>query len=50
MAAKTFALRSQVEQALAGRVAALFTYRDRNIFPTVATGMLKEATPRQGFF
>ena len=39
MAAKTFALRSQVEQALAGRVAAPFTYRDRNVFPTVATGI-----------
>src|ERR1700722_7897805 len=39
MAAKTFALRSQVEQALAGRVAAPFTYRDRNVFPAVATGI-----------
>jgi recombination protein RecA len=39
MAAKTSALRSQVEQALAGRVAAPFTYRDRNVFPTVATGI-----------
>jgi hypothetical protein len=39
MAAKTSALRSQVEQALAGRVAAPFTCRDRNVFPTVATGI-----------
>lgn len=39
MAAKTFALRSQLEQALAGRVAAPFTYRDRNIFSTVSTGI-----------
>jgi recombination protein RecA len=39
MAAKTSALRSQVEQALAGRVAAPFTYRDRNVFITVATGI-----------
>jgi recombination protein RecA len=39
MAAKTSALRSQVEQALAGRVVAPFTYRDRNVFPTVATGI-----------
>jgi hypothetical protein len=39
MAAKISALRSQVEQALAGRVSAPFTYRDRNVFPTVATGI-----------
>jgi recombination protein RecA len=39
MAAKMFALRSQVEQALAGRVAAPFTYRDRNVFSTVAIGI-----------
>jgi recombination protein RecA len=39
MAAKISALRSQVEQALAGRVTAPFTYRDRNVFPTVATGI-----------
>jgi recombination protein RecA len=39
MAAKLSALRSQVEQALAGRVAAPFTYRDRNVFPTVPTGI-----------
>jgi recombination protein RecA len=39
MAANFSALRSQVEQALAGRVAAPFTYRDRNVFPTVATGI-----------
>ena len=39
MAAKLSALRSQVEQALAGRVAAPFTYRDRNVFPTVSSGI-----------
>jgi recombination protein RecA len=39
MAAHLSALRSQVEQALAGRVSAPFTYRDRNVFPTVATGI-----------
>src|SRR5271156_422504 len=39
MAAKISALRSQVEQALAGRVSAPFTYRDRNVFPTVAPGI-----------
>jgi recombination protein RecA len=39
MAANLSALRSQVEQALAGRVAAPFTYRDRNVFPTVVTGI-----------
>jgi recombination protein RecA len=39
MAANLSALRSQVEQALAGRVAAPFSYRDRNVFPTVATGI-----------
>jgi hypothetical protein len=39
MAAKISALRFQVEQALAGRVSAPFTYRDRNVFPTVATGI-----------
>ena len=39
MAANFSALRSQVEQALAGRVAAPFTYRDRNVFPTVSTGI-----------
>jgi recombination protein RecA len=39
MAAKISALRSQVEQALAGRVSAPFTYRDRNVFPTVPTGI-----------
>jgi recombination protein RecA len=39
MAANFSALRSQVEQALAGRVVAPFTYRDRNVFPTVSTGI-----------
>jgi len=39
MAAKLSALRSQVEQVLAGRVAAPFAYRDRNVFPTVSTGI-----------
>ena len=41
MTANFSALRSQVEQALAGRVAAPFTYRDRNVFPTVSTGIPK---------
>ncbi|HEY0704834.1 MAG TPA: hypothetical protein VGD60_18850 [Candidatus Acidoferrales bacterium] len=39
MAANFSALRSQVEQALAGRVASPFTYRDRSVFPTVASGI-----------
>src|SRR5580692_5240379 len=39
MAAKISALRSQVEHALAGRVSAPFTYRDRNVFPTVPSGI-----------
>jgi len=39
MAPHFSALRSQVEQALAGRVAAPFAYRDRNIFSTVSTGI-----------
>lgn len=39
MAAKTFALRSQVEHALAGRVSAPFNYRDRNVFSNVSTGV-----------
>jgi recombination protein RecA len=39
MAANLSALRSQVEQALAGRVTTPFTYRDRNVFPTVASGI-----------
>jgi recombination protein RecA len=39
MAANLAALRSQVELALAGRVAAPFTYRDRKIVTTVSTGI-----------
>src|SRR5580704_15153497 len=39
MAARVSALRSQVEHALAGRVSAPFTYRDRNVFPTVPSGI-----------
>jgi hypothetical protein len=39
MADKISALRSQVEHALAGRVSAPFTYRDRNVFPTVPSGI-----------
>ncbi|MFZ0519972.1 MAG: hypothetical protein WAL95_03050 [Candidatus Acidiferrales bacterium] len=39
MAANFAALRSQVELALAGRVAAPFTYRDRKIVTTVSTGI-----------
>ena len=39
MAAKLSALRSQVEQALTGRVASPFTYRDRHVFPTVSCGI-----------
>jgi hypothetical protein len=39
MAAKVSALRSQVEHALVGRVSAPFTYRDRNVFPTVPSGI-----------
>jgi recombination protein RecA len=39
MAAHLYALRSQVEQALAGRVSAPFAYRDRNVFPTVSSGI-----------
>jgi recombination protein RecA len=39
MAANFAALRSKVELALAGRVAAPFTYRDRKIVTTVSTGI-----------
>ncbi len=39
MAANFAALRSQVELALAGRVAAPFTYRDRKTVTTVSTGI-----------
>ena len=39
MAANFAALRSQVELALAGRVAAPFTYRDRKTVTTVSTGV-----------
>lgn len=39
MAANFAALRSQVELALAGRVAAPFTYRDRKTVTTVPTGV-----------
>lgn len=39
MAANFAALRSQVELALAGRVAAPFTYRDRKVVTTVSTGI-----------
>jgi recombination protein RecA len=39
MAANLAALRSQVELALAGRVVAPFTYRDRKIVTTVSTGI-----------
>lgn len=39
MAANLAALRSKVELALAGRVAAPFTYRDRKIVATVSTGI-----------
>jgi recombination protein RecA len=39
MAANFAALRSQVELALAGRVAAPFTYRDRKVVATVSSGI-----------
>jgi recombination protein RecA len=39
MAANLAALRSQVELALAGRVAAPFTYRDRKVVATVSSGI-----------
>jgi recombination protein RecA len=39
MAANLAALRSQVELALAGRVSAPFTYRDRKTITTVSTGI-----------
>jgi len=39
MAANLATLRSQVELALAGRVAAPFTYRDRHVVETVSTGI-----------
>src|ERR1700722_1646780 len=39
MPANFSALRAQVEQALAGRVASPFTYRDRSVFPTVPAGI-----------
>ncbi|MGA7221820.1 MAG: hypothetical protein WBX16_03100 [Candidatus Acidiferrales bacterium] len=39
MAANLAALRSQVELALAGRVAAPFTYRDRRVVATVSSGI-----------
>ena len=41
MAANLAILRSQVESALAGRVAAPFTYRDRKIMETVSAGIRK---------
>jgi len=39
MAANLATLRSKVELALAGRVAAPFTYRDRHVVETVSTGI-----------
>jgi recombination protein RecA len=39
MPANFSALRAQVEQALVGRVASPFTYRDRSVFPTVPAGI-----------
>jgi recombination protein RecA len=39
MSANFAALRSHLETALAGRVAAPFNYRDRNAVPTVSTGI-----------
>jgi recombination protein RecA len=39
MPANFSALRAQVEQALAGRVASPFTYRDRSVFPTAPAGI-----------
>jgi RecA/RadA recombinase len=39
MSANFAALRSNLETALAGRVAAPFNYRDRNAVPTVPTGI-----------
>jgi recombination protein RecA len=39
MAANSTALRSRVEQALAGRIAAPFTFRDRKTVTTVSTGI-----------
>lgn len=39
MAAKLAILRSQVESALAGRVSAPFTYRDRKVMETVSAGI-----------
>ena len=51
MAATLAALRSKVELALAGRVPAPFNFRDRNVFPTVSSGipeidLLTEGLPR----
>jgi recombination protein RecA len=39
MSANVATLRSSIESALAGRVAAPFNYRDRNAVPTVPTGI-----------
>jgi hypothetical protein len=39
MPANFSALRAQVEQALLGRVASPFTYRDRSVFPTAPAGI-----------